>query len=288
MSAKARIVGWSHIPFGKLIDPDTESLMARVSLDALRDAGVGSESVDGIYVGVSNNGFVKQDFHGALVALADERLAHTPATRLENACATGSAAIYAAVDFIESGRGRVALVIGAEKMTSQPNAVIGDILLGASYRKEEGGTAGGFAGVFAGITKAYFERYGDRSEELAQIAAKNHRNGVANPYAQIRKDLGFGFCNAVSERNPYVAEPLRRTDCSLVSDGAAALVIADEETARNLKRSVRFRARSHVNDIMPLSRRDPIRFEGASLAWQGAHRQAGTTLDGLGLVESHD
>ena len=288
MSAKARIVGWSHIPFGKLIDPDTESLMARVSLDALRDAGVGSESVDGIYVGVSNNGFVKQDFHGALVALADERLAHTPATRLENACATGSAAIYAAVDFIESGRGRVALVIGAEKMTSQPNAVIGDILLGASYRKEEGGTAGGFAGVFAGITKAYFERYGDRSEELAQIAAKNHRNGVANPYAQIRKDLGFGFCNAVSERNPYVAEPLRRTDCSLVSDGAAALVIADEETARNLKRSVRFRARSHVNDIMPLSRRDPIRFEGASLAWQDAHRQAGTTLDDLDLVESHD
>ena len=288
MSAKARIVGWSHIPFGKLIDPDTESLMARVSLDALRDAGVGSESVDGIYVGVSNNGFVKQDFHGALVALADERLAHTPATRLENACATGSAAIYAAVDFIESGRGRVALVIGAEKMTSQPNAVIGDILLGASYRKEEGGTAGGFAGVFAGITKAYFERYGDRSEELAQIAAKNHRNGVANPYAQIRKDLGFEFCNAVSERNPYVAEPLRRTDCSLVSDGAAALVIADEETARSLKRAVRFRARSHVNDIMPLSRRDPIRFEGASLAWQGAHRQAGTTLDDLDLVESHD
>jgi acetyl-CoA C-acetyltransferase len=288
MSNKARIVGWSHIPFGKLIDPDTETLMARVSLDALRHAGLGSESVDGIYVGVMNNGFLKQDFQGALVALADERLAHTPATRLENACATGSAAIYAAVDFIESGRGRVALVIGAEKMTSQPNAEIGDILLGASYRKEEAGTPGGFAGVFARITKEYFERYGDHSEDLAQIAAKNHRNGVANPFAQVRKDLGFDFCNTVSDRNPYVAEPLRRTDCSLVSDGAAALVVADEETARGLARSIRFRARSHVNDIMPLSRRDPIRFEGASLAWQGAHRQAGTSLDDLDLVESHD
>jgi len=288
MSGKARIVGWSHIPFGKLIDPDTESLMARVSLGALRHAGVDGGSVDGIYVGVVNNGFVKQDFHGALVALADERLAHTPATRLENACATGSAAIYAAVDFIESGRGRVALVIGAEKMTSQPNATIGDILLGASYRKEEAGMPGGFAGVFAGITRAYFERHGDRSDELAQIAAKNHRNGVANPYAQVRKDLGFEFCNTVSERNPYVAEPLRRTDCSLVSDGAAALVVADEETARSLARSIRFRARSHVNDILPLSRRDPTRFEGASLAWQGAHRQAGTTLDDLDLVETHD
>ena len=100
-SGRARIVGWSHIPFGKLIEPDTEALMARVSLDALRDAGVGPEAIDGIYVGVMNNGFLKQDFHAALVALADERLAHVPATRLENACATGSAAIYAAADFIE-------------------------------------------------------------------------------------------------------------------------------------------------------------------------------------------
>ena len=288
MSNQARIVGWSHIPFGKLIDPDTETLMARVSLDALRHAGVTSESVDGIYVGVMNNGFLKQDFQGALVALADEKLAYTPATRLENACATGSAAIYAAVDFVDSGRGDIALVIGAEKMTSQPNAEIGDILLGASYRKEEATTPGGFAGVFARITKEYFERYGDHSEDLARIAAKNHRNGVANPYAQVRKDLGFEFCNAVSERNPYVAEPLRRTDCSLVSDGAAALVIASEATARTLARSLRFRARSHVNDIMPLSRRDPVRFEGAARAWQGAHRQAGTTLDDLDLVESHD
>ncbi|MGE3869225.1 MAG: acetyl-CoA acetyltransferase [Pseudorhodoplanes sp.] len=285
---RARIVGWSHIPFGKLIDPDTEALMARVSLDALRHAGVGSDMVDGIYVGVMNNGFTKQDFQGALVALADETLAHVPATRLENACATGSAAIYAAVDFIESGRGRVALVIGAEKMTSQPNPVIGDILLGASYRKEEGDTPAGFAGVFGGITRAYFERHGDRSEELAMIAAKNHRNGVANPFAQVRKDLGFEFCNTVSERNPYVAEPLRRTDCSLVSDGAAALVIASDEVAAALPRAIAFRARSHCNDLLPLSRRDPIRFAGATLAWQGAHRQAGTTLDDLDLVESHD
>lgn len=288
MPQKARIVGWSHIPFGKLIDPDTETLMARVSLDALRHAGVASAAVDGIYVGVMNNGFLKQDFQGALVALADEALAYTPATRLENACATGTAALYAAVDFIESGRGKIALVIGAEKMTSQPNAEIGDILLGASYRKEEATTPGGFAGVFGRITQTYFDRYGDHSEDLARIAAKNHRNGVDNPFAQVRKDLGFEFCNTVSERNPYVAEPLRRTDCSLVSDGAAAIVVTDEETARRLSRAIGFRARSHVNDIMPLSRRDPIRFEGARRAWQGAHLQAGTTLDDLDLVESHD
>lgn len=288
MTKRAVIVGWSHIPFGKLIEPDTESLMARVSGAALDHAGVSREDVDGIYVGVYNNGFDKQDFQGALVALAEPALAYTPATRLENACATGSAAIHAAMDFIEAGRGRVALVVGAEKMSSQPNAVVGDILLSASYRKEEADVTGGFAGVFAEIAKSYFARYGDRSEELARIAAKNHKNGVDNPYAQIRKDLGFDFCNEVSDKNPYVAAPLRRTDCSLVSDGAAALVIADEETARDLARSVGFRARSHANDLMPLSRRDPTTLEGARRAWRQALDQAGIGLDDLSLVETHD
>jgi acetyl-CoA C-acetyltransferase len=262
--------------------------MGKVSGAALNHAGVSRDAVDGIYVGVFNNGFDKQDFQGALVALSEPELAHTPATRLENACATGSAALYAAADFIESGRGRVALVVGAEKMTSQPNPVIGDILLNASYRKEEADVEGGFAGVFGGIARAYFERYGDYGEELARIAAKNHRNGVDNPYAQIRKDLGFEFCNEVSDKNPYVAAPLRRTDCSLVSDGAAALVLADEETAAGLARAVGFRARRHANDILPLSRRDPTAFEGARRAWAGALQDAGITLDDLSLVETHD
>ncbi|NYT37882.1 thiolase domain-containing protein [Allopusillimonas soli] len=285
---KAMIVGWSHIPFGKLMEPDTETLMAQVSGAALAHAGITGKDVDGIYVGVMNNGFQKQDFQGALVALADPDLAHVPATRLENACATGSAALYTAMDFIESGRGRIALVVGAEKMTTRPNAEIGDILLNASYRKEEADIKGGFAGVFGQIASAYFSRYGDRSHELAVIAAKNHRNGVANPYAQLRKDLGVAFCDEVSEKNPYVAEPLRRTDCSLVSDGAAAIVLADEETAANMRRAIAFKARQHVNDILPLSRRDPIAFEGAARAWRQALSQAGITLDDLSLVETHD
>lgn len=285
---RAAIVGYAHSPFGKLEDADTEALMARVSLAALEHAGVEPQDVDGIYVGVFNGGFQKQDFQGALVALADERLAHTPATRLENACATGSAAIFSALDFIESGRGRIALVVGAEKMTAKPNAEVGDILLNASYRKEEADIEGGFAGVFGRIAQTYFQRYGDRSEELAQIAAKNHRNGVSNPFAQIRKDLGFDFCNTVSDKNPLVAGPLRRTDCSLVSDGAAALVIADAETAADMKRAIGFRARAHRNDILPLSRRDPIAFAGARQAWAQALEQSGLSLDDLSLVETHD
>jgi acetyl-CoA C-acetyltransferase len=285
---RACIVGWAHTPFGKLDDPDVESLMGRVSGEALAHAGIGAAEVEGIYVGVMNNGFSKQGFETAQLALGQPDLAYVPATRAENACATGSAALYTALDFIESGRGRVALVVGAEKMTAKPVAETSDILLSASYRKEEGEIIGGFAGVFGRIAQNYFQRYGDRSEELARIAAKNHRNGVSNPYAQMRRDFGFEFCNTVSEKNPYVAAPLRRTDCSLISDGAAALVVVNEETAATLQRAIAFRARVHVNDFLPLSRRDPTAFEGARRAWTKARESARISLDDLDFVETHD
>ncbi len=286
--SKAQIVGWAHSPFGKSALENTEQLMASVVAPAIDHAGVDVSDIDGIFVGVMNNGFSKQDFQGALVAMGDERLAYTPAVRFENACSTGSAALYSAMDFIEAGRGRIALVVGAEKMTALPTAEVGEILLSACYRAEEANIPGGFAGQFGRIAQAYFQRYGDRSEELAMIAAKNHANGAVNPYAHMRKDFGFDFCNTVSDKNPYVAGPLRRTDCSLISDGAAAIILADEETAATLNRALGFRGRKHVNDIMALSRRDPLAFEGARRAWAGSLELAGATLDDLSFVETHD
>jgi acetyl-CoA C-acetyltransferase len=211
-----------------------------------------------------------------------------PATRYENACASGSAAVYGARDFIAAGRGRIALVIGAEKMTATPGPQVGDILLSASYRREESEIPAGFAGVFGRIAESYFQRYGDQSDALAAIAAKNHKNGVDNPYAQMRKDLGFDFCRTLSEKNPYVAAPLKRTDCSLVSDGAAALILADEDTARAMAKAIRFRAAVHVNDFLPLSRRDPTRFDGGTEAWARAFDQADVALEDLSFVETHD
>lgn len=285
---EAQIVGWGHTVFGKSDLPDTEALMAQAVAEALTHAGIAPEDVDGIFAGVYNNGFSRQDFQGALVAMGDVRFANTPATRYENACATGSAALHGAMDFIAAGRGRIALVVGAEKMTATPIAEVGDILLGASYRKEEADIDGGFAGLFGQIAGSYFQRHGDKSEELAMIAAKNHANGLANPLAHMRKDFSVDFCNAVSEKNPIVAGPLRRTDCSLVSDGAAALVLADPETAAGMNRAIAFRARTHANEIMALSRRDILEFKGARLAWAAALEQAGLGLDDLSLVETHD
>jgi acetyl-CoA C-acetyltransferase len=286
--SEACIVGWAHSKFGKSEDADVEALMAGVARLAIEDAGVAPSEIDGVFVGVFNNGFSKQDFPSSLVFQSVPELRFKPATRFENACATGTAAIHGARDWIAAGRGRIALVVGAEKMTATPTAVVGDILLNASYRAEEGDIPAGFAGVFGRIAERYFQKYGDQSDALAAIAAKNHANGVDNPYAQMRKDLGYAFCREVSDKNPYVAPPLKRTDCSLVSDGAAALVLADEETARALGKAVKFRAAVQVNDFLPLSRRDPTAFEGAAQAWARAFDQAGIGLGDLSFVETHD
>jgi len=284
----ACIVGWAHTPFGKLDAETVESLIVRVTNEALDHAGIGAEDVDEVVLGHFNGGFSAQDFTASLVFQANDRFRFKPATRVENACATGSAAVHQAIKTIEARRARTVLVVGVEQMTRTPGPEIGNILLKASYLPEDGETTGGFAGVFGQIASTYFQRYGDQSDALAMIAAKNHKNGVDNPYAQMRKDLGFDFCRAESDKNPFVAGPLKRTDCSLVSDGAAALVITDTETALRMRRAVAFRASAHAQDFLPMSKRDIIQFEGCEEAWRRALAQAGIELSDLSFVETHD
>jgi acetyl-CoA C-acetyltransferase len=284
----ACIVGWAHTPFGKHDAETVESLIVRVTNEALEHAGIGPEDVDEVVLGHFNGGFSAQDFTASLVFQASDKFRFKPATRVENACATGSAAVHQAIKSIEAKHAKTVLVVGVEQMTTTPGPEIGNILLKASYLPEDGETKGGFAGVFGQIAGRYFQQYGDQSDALAMIAAKNHRNGVDNPYAQMRKDLGFDFCRAESDKNPFVAGPLKRTDCSLVSDGAAALVIADTETALRMRRAVAFRAAAHAQDFLPMSKRNIIEFEGCAEAWQRALGQAGISLSDLSFVETHD
>jgi acetyl-CoA C-acetyltransferase len=284
----ACIVGWAHTRFGKHEGEDIESLIVRVATDAVRDAGLAPTDIDAVYLGTFNGGFVRQDFPASLVFQADPAFRFKPATRVENACATGSAAIHQGLHAIAAKRARTVLVVGVEKMTEVSGAQVGDILMRASYLKEDSEIEGGFAGVFGRITQAYFQRYGDQSDALARIAAKNHRNGAANPLAHIQKDLGYEFCRTPSDKNPFVAGPLKRTDCSLVSDGAAAVVLADVETALTLDKAVVFRAAEQVNDFLPMSKRDIVAFEGPALAWKRALAGAKLGLGDLSLVETHD
>src|ERR1700750_1236547 len=222
----ASIVGWAPTPFGKFAAETVESLVVKVANEALADAGVAASDVDEIVLGHFNAGFSPQDFPAARVLQADPKLRFKPATRVENACATGSAAVHQGIRAIAAGQAQGVLVVGVEQMTRTPGAEIGKNLLKASYLPEDGDTVGGFAGVFGKIAQGYFQKYGDQPDALAMIAARTHKNGGANPYARMRKDFGFDFCRSESEKNPYVAGPLKRTDCSLVSDGAAALVLA--------------------------------------------------------------
>jgi acetyl-CoA C-acetyltransferase len=284
----ACIVGWAHTPFGKLSDETVESLIVRVTNAALADAGIEAKDIDEIVLGHFNAGFSAQDFSASLVLQASPELRFKRATRVENACATGSAAVHQGLKSIAAGSSRVVLVVGVEQMTTTPGPEIGRNLLKASYVREEADIDGGFAGIFGKIAGLYFQRWGDQSDALARIAAKNHKNGVGNPYAQIRKDLGYEFCRSESDKNPRVAGPLKRTDCSLVSDGAAALVLADVETALKLNKAIVFRAAEHVQDFLPMSRRDVLKFEGCAVAWQRALAQAGVGLKDLSFAEVHD
>ncbi len=284
----ACMVGWAHTVFGRLDTESVESLIVRVANDALADAGVAAADVDEIVLGHFNAGFSPQDFTASLVLQASPDLRFRRATRVENACATGSAAVHQGLRAIEAKAARIVLVVGVEQMTTTAGPEIGKNLLKASYVREEADIAGGFAGIFGKIAGLYFQKYGDQSDALARIAAKNHKNGVGNPYAQLRKDLGFDFCRTESDKNPFVAGPLKRTDCSLVSDGAAALVLADVQTALGMRKAVVFRAAEHVQDFLPMSRRDVLKFDGCAEAWKRALASAGIALGDLSFAETHD
>jgi acetyl-CoA C-acetyltransferase len=283
----ACMVGWAHTPFGRL-ESDIESLISTVTAGAIADAGIGAADIDEIFVGHFGGGFIPETFLSSLPMQVDDALRFKPATRVENACASGTAAMHQAVRAVESGRARIALVVGAEKMTAIPGADVGDILLAANYLREEADIPAGAVGVFAHIAQAHFQRHGDQSDALALIAAKNHRNGVANPLAHFRKDLGYEFCRTESDRNPMIAAPLKRTDCSAVSDGAAAAVVVDVETAMTMKKAIAFRSIAHVNDFKPMSKRDTSLLDGCEVAWKQALQRARLDLSDLSLVETHD
>lgn len=280
------ITGWGHTKFGKLTDQTLEDLVIAAGREALSDAGISGADVDAVWLGHFNAGLVADGFPASLAMGIDPELRYKPATRLENACASGSAAVFAARQAILSGEAKVALVLGVEKMTHLPTAEVAAALGHAAYQKEEAGLS--FPGVFAMFAQAYFDKYGDHSRTLARIASKNHNNSVNNPLAQLQKPLDVDYCATVSDRNPIVAAPLKVTDCSLVSDGAAALVLVADEVAGDFNKAVRMRSVAQVNDVLPMSQRDVLAFEGPRRAIHLAYDRAGITVDDLDVAEVHD
>ncbi|KNH14423.1 acetyl-CoA acetyltransferase [Arthrobacter sp. ZBG10] len=284
------LTGWGHSQFGKLTDQTLESLIVQVATEAITTAGIEPGRIDEIYLGQFNSGMMPLAFPSSLALQVSDQLANVPATRVENACASGSAAFQQGTKSLLAGTAKTVLVIGAEKMTHAGADVVGAALLGADYDMAGKASSTGFTGLFAEVAKHYGKRYGEAGnlgDVLGSIAAKNHRNGVDNPYAQLRKDLGEEFCRTVSDRNPMVADPLRRTDCSPVSDGAAAVVLSTAPTG-GATDPVRLAGFGQANDFFPADRRDPTAFEATRMSWQRALGMAGVGLEDLDFAEVHD
>lgn len=281
------LTGWGHSRFGKLTDETLESLIVQVATEAISNAGVEAGQIDEIYLGQFNSGMMPLAFPSSLALQVSPDLANVAATRVENACASGSAAFQQGTKSLLAGTAKTVLVIGAEKMTHAGADVVGAALLGADYDMAGQTSTTGFTGLFADVAKHYQKRYGAVSDVLGTIAAKNHRNGVDNPYAQLRKDLGEEFCRTVSDKNPMVADPLRRTDCSPVSDGAAAVVLSTSPTG-GATAPVRLAGFGHANDFFPAERRDPTAFAATRMSWQRALAMAGVGLEDLDFAEVHD
>lgn len=282
----ARLVGWGHTPFGVHRGKTLEQLILEAAREALDHAGIGPGDVDEVWLGNFNAGMVEDGFASSLALGLDPIMRFTPATRLENACASGAAAVYAARDAIRAGRVRTALVIGAEKMTDLDTKGVTQALARAGYQPGEAGLS--FPGIFAKFAKAYFEAYGDQSAALAQIAVKNHANALHNPLAHFRKAFSFEACNTVSDKNPMIAPPLRLTDCSPISDGAAALVMVASDMVQDFPRAVGFRAAVQMNDFLPLAGRDLTELTAAHRVFEAAFAEAGIGVDDLDLAEVHD
>ena len=285
------LTGWGHSRFGKLADDTLESLIVQVATEAIGNAGIEPGQIDEIYLGQFNSGMMPLAFPSSLALQVSPDLANVPATRVENACASGSAAFQQGTKSLLAGTAKKVLVIGAEKMTHAGADVVGAALLGADYDMAGQTSTTGFTGLFADVAKHYEKRYGrgdgKLGDVLGTIAAKNHRNGVDNPYAQLRKDLGEAFCRTTSDKNPMVADPLRRTDCSPVSDGAAAVVISTSPTG-GATAPVRLAGFGQANGFFPAARRDPTAFEATRVSWQRAFAMAGVGLEDLDFAEVHD
>lgn len=288
------VIGTFHSKIGRL-DENVYELLVQAGRGALEDAGVAAGDIDGIWIGnFSGGGFNSQEHLAPCAVDIDPALRFKPAVRVENACASGSAAIAAAKNALEAGEAELALVIGVEKMTSLDTKGVTKVLAMASYWPEEGELGMTFPGLFAEYAKGYMEKYNVSAEELrvilAKVAAKNHRNAVANPLAQMPWECTFqDILDRPDQKNPMVAEPLRLFDCSLVSDGAAALVLASDKKAKELGLAqVELSALVHTTDYLALSKRSNSEFTAGKRAIQKAYELADITVDDLDFAEVHD
>ena len=264
----------SHSKVGRQDDQTLYSLLVEAGKAALADANLSGKDIDAVYIA---------------------KLRFKPCVRVENACASGATAVAQAVYAIESGRFKNVLVIGVEKMTSLRTAGVTEVLAMASYYPEEGGKGYSFPGLYAEYAKGYMAEYGYSSDELADalayITCKAHKNAMSNPLAQMHVEYTNDFAKTVSDKNPMIAAPLKLSDCSLVSDGAAALVLTATANALSIKDQV-----VEITDIVQASdylaivegKRSRHELTAAKYAIGKVLNNSGLTINDIDVAEVHD
>lgn len=288
MAENVSIVASGHTRFGRLDGQNLEDLIVAAAAEAIDEAAIDPAEIDAVYLGHFNSGMVADGFAASLIHQTHPGLRFKPATRCENACASGAAAIWAGVNAIRSGDAELVLVVGAEKMTANTTEQVTQALAGAGYQNHPDEAGLSFPQLFGIAARQYQARYGDPLPAMAQIAAKNHANAMFNPLAHMRREVSVEFCSTVSDKNPLIAPPLRMTDCSLITDGAAAILLASPARAKRFPREVGLRAMAQVNDFLPLGKRDFLAFEGPQRAIAQAYEKAGIAVADLDFAEVHD
>ena len=289
------VIGTGHTKFGKLKDKTLYDLIVDAGKEALEDSGIEPKGIGAIFVAnYDAGGFNNQGHLGPIALEIHPDLRFKPTTKLESACASGSAAILAAMNAIEAGKVDFALVVGVEKMTALDTPGVAKVLATGSHWPTEGSKGMTFPGLFAEYAKGYRSHYGFSDKELrvmlAKVSAKNHKNALDNPLAQLPLDITYqDILNTPDEKNPVIAEPLRLYDCSLISDGAAALVLTNRENAEKLKdKLVEITAMGCATDYLPMSKRPNYEFEAGKVAVKKAYEKAGITVEDIDFAEVHD
>lgn len=276
------VIGAGMTKFGELWDKSIKDIFVEASLEAIKDSGV--DHIDSIYVGAMSSGlFVGQEHLGAI--LADYLgMNPVPATRIESACASGGAAFRQAYLEVASGASEIVLAGGVEKMND--GADVTEVLATAADQEYEVYQGITFPGLYAMIAKAHMHQYGTTREQLAAVAVKNHYNGSKNKNAQF----GFEVTAEQVMKSTMVSDPLRLLDCSPVTDGGAAVIVASMDVAKKLNKNlVRVIASAQASDTIALHSRDSFTtLNSVVKAAEKAYRRAGIKPSDLNLCEVHD
>ncbi|MHC1630889.1 MAG: thiolase domain-containing protein [Methanotrichaceae archaeon] len=282
------IIGAGCTRFGERWNDSLRDLVAEAGISALEDSNTGGEEIDALYVGNMSGGrFIEQEHIGSLIAdCAGLSRLHIPSTRVEAACASGSLALRQAVMAIASGYHDIVIAAGVEKMTDVSGGSAADALAAAADREWECFFGATFPALYAMIARLHMHRYGTTSEQLAQVAVKNHHNGNMNPCSQFHMEVTVDKVL----NSPLVADPLRVLDCSPISDGAAALVLAPTEIAKKYTDTpIKILAASQASDTLALhERRDITTLDATVYAAKSAFKQARLKPKDIDLAEVHD